>query len=256
MGGPTGPPVDGRPKGTLGGPVWRPAHAVCPLGRWYATRLACDSFAVHRVCITIDTEFPDRPCSNPLGALDELLEVLAERSTPAVFFVVGTWARVNPERASAIHAAGHQVGNHSYSHCNLARMTEEGIVEDLTECRQTLAELGIESRPWFRAPYGEMTSSRNVRNAVKRAGYEHIPWHADGGDWQPGVSATAVAEKAFAAVQQRWPRRATVLFHSWPDAAPRALAMLLDELSARGADFTTPEPPRWRRQTALWHGSR
>jgi peptidoglycan-N-acetylglucosamine deacetylase len=192
---------------------------------------------MRRVCITIDTEFPDRPCADPLGTLDHVLEVLAERRARATFFVVGGWARANPDRVAAIHRAGHSIGNHSYSHCNLARLTEQGIVEDLEECRQALSELGIDTGPWFRAPYGEMTTRREVSAAVKRAGYQHVPWNADGEDWREGSSAEEVAGKAFIRVKRRWPRTATVLFHSWPDVTPGALSLLLDELTASRAEL-------------------
>lgn len=204
----------------------------------HSSRKAWDSVAVRRVCITIDTEFPDRPCSDPLGTFDQLLELLAARQTPATFFVVGGWARANPDRVVAIPAAGHQVGNHSYSHCNLARMNGEGIVADLAECDQALSELGVETRPRFRAPYGEMGARSEVRKVVKRAGYQHVPWQADGEDWRPGASPQQVADKAFAEIKRRWPRTATVLFHSWPDVTPHALALLLDELSASRVTFT------------------
>ena len=208
---------------------------------------------MRRVCITIDTEFPDRPCNDPLGVFDELLAILAARSIPATFFVVGSWARANPDRVAAIHAAGHRIGNHSYSHCNLSRMTDEGIAADLVECRQALEELGVETRPWFRAPYGEMTSGSHVRKAVERVGYRHVPWNADGEDWRPGASAQQIVAKAFSEVKRRWPRAATVLFHSWPDATSSALPLLLDQLRASGANFTTVDQvagSRWRRHLA------
>ena len=117
---------------------------------------------MRRVHITIDTEFPDRPCSDPIATFDEMLDVLARQAVTATFFIVGSWARAHPDRVQAIHRAGHQIGNHTYSHCNLARMSPEGIMTDLSECEATLAKLGVESRPWFRAPYGELTSSRSV----------------------------------------------------------------------------------------------
>ena len=42
-------------------------------------------------------------------------------------------------------------------------------------------------------------------------------------------------------VADRWPRPAIVLLHSWPDAAPRALEIVLDRLDAQGAKFLTVE---------------
>jgi peptidoglycan-N-acetylglucosamine deacetylase len=191
-------------------------------------------------CITIDTEFPDQPARDPLGVGDELLAVLAFRNIKATFFVVGAWAQAHPDRVRAMTEAGHHIGNHSYSHCSLTRMTEPGIVDDLVACHGVLAQLGIESRPWFRAPYGETAGgSAAVKSAIRTAGYRHVHWHARGEDWRPGQSADDAAGMILRDVADRWPRPAIVLLHSWPDSAARALELVIDRLDAQGATFLT-----------------
>lgn len=193
-------------------------------------------------CITIDTEFPDQPAADPLGIGDELLRVLAAHDISATFFVVGAWARAHPDRVRAIAGAGHQIGNHSYSHRSLARMTPPGIVDDLVAGHDALAELGIESRPWFRAPYGDTAGgSAAVKTAIRTAGYRHVHWHARGEDWRPGRSAEDAARMILRDVADRWPRPAIILLHSWPDGAARALEIVIDRLDARRARFLTVE---------------
>jgi peptidoglycan/xylan/chitin deacetylase (PgdA/CDA1 family) len=194
------------------------------------------------LAVTIDTEFPDQPAKDPLGTLDRLLDVLQRRSVPATFFILGAWARAHPERVGAIRDAAHHIGNHSFSHCALGRMSAAGIVEDLTACHEVLAGLGIESRPWFRAPYGDLSHPEfDVTQAIKQAGYRHIHWHAHGEDWAPGASPESIAAALIAEVRARWPRPAIVLLHSWPDAAPAALERMMDALAPEGASFLTVE---------------
>lgn len=191
-------------------------------------------------CMTIDTEFPDQPARDPLGIADQLLEVLGARNIRATFFVVGAWARAHPDRVRAIAQAGHHIGNHSYSHCSLARMTQPGIVDDVLACHDVLADLGIDSRPWFRAPYGETAGDSDaVRSAIRTAGYRHVHWHARGEDWRPGRSADDTAAMILRDVEARWPRPAIVLLHSWPDAAAEALEIVIDRLDAQGGEFLT-----------------
>ena len=203
------------------------------------------------VAITIDTEFPDQPATDPVGALGEVLKTLAAHDTKASFFIVGSWARIHPDEVTAIRAAGHHIGNHSYAHCVLPRMSPAEIVEDLTACHDVLAELGVETRPWFRAPKGELGDSpMEVVTSVKAAGYRHIHWHASGADWQPGATGKDVAESILGSVHQRWPRPAIVLLHSWPDCAPEALALLLKRLQSNGAEFLTVDRLGWRRAVA------
>lgn len=203
------------------------------------------------MAITIDTEFPDQPARDPLKSLHEQLDVLAQRELRATFFIVGTWARSHPEHVKAIRDAGHRIGNHSYSHCLLSRMTAAGIVEDLIACSDVLAELEIETRPLFRAPQGELGHDDvDIEPAIKRAGYRHIHWHARGEDWRPGISAGRVAETVLAEVRERWPRPAIVLLHSWPDATPGALELILDQLQAEEARFLTVDELDWREALA------
>lgn len=203
------------------------------------------------VAITIDTEFPDQPARDPLGALHEMLDLLAARTVKATFFIVGAWVRAHPDHVLAIKDAAHHIGNHSYSHCVLSRMTEAGIVADLTACHEVLAELGIETRPWFRAPQGELIHEQiDVKAAIKKAGYRHVHWHAVGQDWSPEATPEGVAESIVRGVQDRWPRPAIALLHSWPDSAPRALQLVLDRLEAEGSTFLTLNQLDWRQEVA------
>jgi peptidoglycan/xylan/chitin deacetylase (PgdA/CDA1 family) len=191
--------------------------------------------------ITIDAEFPDQPARDPLGALDEILEVLARGDVRATFFLVGQWAEANSKHVAAIKQAGHGIGNHSHAHRPLPTLTETEIVEDLTACRQALANFGVETRPWFRAPRGELGQENRgtVMGAINRAGYRHIHWHARGEDWRPDLPPEDVATMVLRDVEKRWPSPAIVLLHSWPDSAPKALELVIDRLQADGAKFRT-----------------
>lgn len=203
------------------------------------------------VAITIDTEFPDQPAPDPLAALREQLEILARREIRATFFIVGAWARAHPEDVGAIRDAGHHIGNHSYSHCPLSRLTAGGIVEDLLACRDVLSDMEIETRPYFRAPQGELGHDDvDVEPAIKKAGYRHIHWHARGEDWRPGISAEQVANTAVSEVEARWPRPAIVLLHSWPEPTPHALELILDRLEGADARFVTVDQIHWRQAVA------
>jgi peptidoglycan/xylan/chitin deacetylase (PgdA/CDA1 family) len=192
------------------------------------------------VSITVDTEFPDQPAKDPLATLDQMLAMLSRQRAKATFFVVGSWARAHPDRVLALERQGHLIGNHSYAHCSLGRMTEAGITEDLTACHRVLADLGIETRPWFRAPYGDLSHDTvDVKRAIVSAGYKHVHWDARGEDWRPGRPAEEIARMTTEEVRRCWPRPAVVLFHSWPDPAPRALELTLAGLRSEGAKFVT-----------------
>jgi peptidoglycan/xylan/chitin deacetylase (PgdA/CDA1 family) len=191
------------------------------------------SRSLERVAITIDTEFPDHPARDPLGTCQELLEILRERHVPATFFIQGSWARAYPGLVARIAADSHLIGAHGYSHCNLKRMTVDGIVDDLNECHDFLLEAGVESRPWFRAPY-KLVDARDGRiaSAIQAAGYCHVHWDVGGCDWKPGLGAQEIAAITLREMNDRGLPTSIVIFHSWPDPTPQALSLVLEALTS------------------------
>jgi hypothetical protein len=67
--------------------------------------------------------FDDGP--NP-AFTPRLLDVLASHDVRATFFMVGSHAQAEPELVRRIVAAGHLIGNHSWSHPNLAIASRSG----------------------------------------------------------------------------------------------------------------------------------
>lgn len=189
--------------------------------------------SLERVAITIDTEFPDHPARDPLGTCQDLLEILRGRHVPATFFIQGSWARAYPDLVARIAEDGHLVGAHGYSHCNLKRMSADGIVDDLNQCHDVLLEAGVESRPWFRAPYGSVDDrGGRITTAIQAAGYRHVHWDVGGCDWKPALSAQEVAASTLREMNERGGPTSIVIFHSWPDPTPQALSLVLETLTS------------------------
>lgn len=62
---------------------------------------------------------------------DRVLDVLRERGVRATFFVTGREVEANPEQAASIVRAGHELGNHSYSHPARVLKTPTRIREEV-----------------------------------------------------------------------------------------------------------------------------
>ena len=89
------------------------------------------------------------PASTPV-----LLQLLARYDLKATFFVIGRQAEKYPELIERIVAAGHNVGNHSWSHDNLLMFrSSDTLATDIKQTQEVLARAGI--RPLaFRPPVG------------------------------------------------------------------------------------------------------
>jgi peptidoglycan/xylan/chitin deacetylase (PgdA/CDA1 family) len=90
----------------------------------------------------------------PLVGVPRILDLLAEYSLPATFFVPGVTADRYPQTVEAILAAGHEVGHHSYAHVSPIAQTEEEERADFERALAALRRLGVEPEG-FRCPNWE-----------------------------------------------------------------------------------------------------
>ena len=115
--------------------------------------------------------FDDGP--NP-GVTERVLEVLQHEAVPATFFMVGRHVERHPETAQAVARAGHEIGNHTYSHLKLHRVGPGRAAEEIRRGHETIAQVtGVVPRS-FRAPHGYR--SPFVARAIAPFGYQVFGW--------------------------------------------------------------------------------
>ncbi len=129
-----------------------------------------------------------------------LLDLLAKHNARATFFLIGMYARRRPEIARAILAAGHPIGNHTYSHPNLIFASTGRLREELEDCRKALEDAIGEPAPLFRPPFGGRRP--NVLRAARAMGLEPVMWSVTGFDWD-AKSAEAIVDKVVRQIARR-----------------------------------------------------
>lgn len=110
-----------------------------------------------------------------------ILDILAENKVKATFFVVGRQASHYPDVLKRIAKEGHAIGNHSWDHADLSKVTPDEINKELTETDDTIQQIAGVSPHLFRAPYGAM--SPELKKAAADKGYALIEWNVDTRDW-------------------------------------------------------------------------
>jgi peptidoglycan/xylan/chitin deacetylase (PgdA/CDA1 family) len=181
------------------------------------------------VAVTVDVEDPDQRGHGSPDDVMTILEALNTAEIRATFFVQGRWLAANPEVASAIGAAGHLVGNHSYYHTDTRLLTSSGVREDVTKAHQEIKDvLGIDARPWYRLPYGLGAESPRIQRQLRALGYQHVGWDVAVRDFSMTESDALVPSMAQAlSVQERaGATHAIVLVHSWPVVTAKAMPEL------------------------------
>jgi peptidoglycan/xylan/chitin deacetylase (PgdA/CDA1 family) len=140
-----------------------------------------------------------------------LLEVLAKYHATATFFLIGRYVRHHPEIARQIKAAGHLIGNHTFTHPNLIFVSAKKLREELDETRMVLEDAIGAPAPLFRPPFGGRRP--NVLRTARQMGLTTVMWSVTGFDWNL-PSADAIVQKVSSQVEsRRRPQSEIVLLH-------------------------------------------
>ena len=140
-----------------------------------------------------------------------LLEVLAAHQAKATFFLIGKYVRQHPEIARAVLAAGHEIGNHTYSHPNLIFAPAARLRQELEDCSKTLEDtLGSPVR-LFRPPFGGRRP--NVLRTARALGLEPIMWSVTAYDWSAQSPEVIVSHVVRQVDSRRTPQSEIVLLH-------------------------------------------
>jgi chitin deacetylase len=96
--------------------------------------------------------FDDGPTKDGTG---EILKVLEEMNVKATFFVTGAELEQNMEEGRKIVAAGHELGNHSYSHARMILVTPSFVRQEIEKTDRLIRATGYSGEINFRPPFGK-----------------------------------------------------------------------------------------------------
>jgi len=129
----------------------------------------------------------------PTTALtDDLLDLLSRYDARATFFLIGQNAADLPERAKAIHRAGHRIGNHTYTHPDAWTTRPDTLRLQLSRTTRVLEDLTGASVRVMRPPYGHPTGAMRTWCAERQQ--RMVMWDVMPGDYLQTATADRVAE--------------------------------------------------------------
>ncbi len=185
----------------------------------------------------------------------KILDILKEKNVKATFFILGVNGQANPDLVKRIYAEGHTIGNHSFTHPNMAEVPMQITDIELNATQRLIESLTGHSTRLFRAPYfgdAEPRTPDEVNPTVEaqRLGYVSVGLHLDPDDWKlvndDGTPHTPdqMVDELLKQVAITTPeeRGNIVLMHDSGGDRSATIAILpriIDELRARGYQFTT-----------------
>ncbi|MGD0902100.1 MAG: polysaccharide deacetylase family protein [Terracidiphilus sp.] len=176
---------------------------------WPGSRLFGEALIAPERPSELALTFDDGP--NPAWT-PRLLDILASHDVRATFFLLGKFAEAEPELVRRIVAGGHLIGNHSWSHPNLALTSASRVQEELARTSQTLEQIAGVTVRFIRPPFGARRPA--VFRVARSLGMTSVLWNAMTSDWRE-PSAERIAELLARRIDrlERRGRAANVVLH-------------------------------------------
>ncbi|MCL4208795.1 polysaccharide deacetylase family protein [Patescibacteria group bacterium] len=173
----------------------------------------------------------------PNEKTDEILNILDEKNIKATFYLIGEQIRLHPEEAKKIVAAGHDIGNHSYSHTRMVFKSPQFVAEEIEKTNSLIREASFSGEITFRPPYGKKFLSLPLflaKNNIKT-----IMWTLDP---LQSLQSTASAQEIAELVIKKAEPGSIVLIHPWygdKNNSRDAIAKIIDGLQSNGYQIVT-----------------
>lgn len=169
------------------------------------------------------------------GNTAAILDALKKHNAPATFFVVGNYIETSPDLVKRMVSEGHIVGNHTYHHPDMSKISSKEAFEKELGDLETLYQqtTGQPMKKYYRPPQGKFSES-NLQMA-KDMGYQTFFWSLAYVDWYQDKQPSR--EEALKKLLGRIHPGAIVLLHSTSSTNAQILDELLTKWEEMGYQF-------------------
>ncbi len=163
-----------------------------------------------------------------------ILDILAKNNITAIFFINGIHDKNFKDIIKKEYDAGHSIGNHTWDHQNLTKITHEKALNEVSSNSILIKSITGINPQFFRAPFGENT--KEIREYVKSSGMIAMNWSGSVKDWESSSKNKDVFIKNV--IKDLHPG-AIILLHEHPHTVA-FLPDLIEAIKKAGYTFTTP----------------
>ena len=158
-----------------------------------------------------------------------LLDGLKERNVKASFFVIGKMAEANPKLIQREKEEGHLIGNHTYNHVDISKISDEEAVSEIRKTNQVIEKVTKENVEYLRAPFGSWK-----KNLIGRMDVFPVAWSIDPLDWTT-ENTDEIVNKVVTEVKEN----DIILMHDCYQGSVDAALRIIDILQKEGYEFVT-----------------
>lgn len=156
----------------------------------------------------------------------DLLNVLEDDEVEATFFMLGKRVHYYPEVAQAVSQAGHEIGNHTWNHPRMSRLTSDEIDEQIEATQKAIGE-AVGYKPTFiRLPFGEqMTNKQDLEPVGYSVRVED----------EKNKKADEIAKEIVANVENG----SVIMLSDLHPSVVKATDLIINRLKSQGYEFVT-----------------
>ena len=160
-----------------------------------------------------------------------LLDGLRERGVKATFFVVGENIPGNEKLIAQMEKDGHLIGNHTYDHADISKLSDEKNCEELQKTSDLVKQITGHGTAYVRPPFGNWKDSMDCQVSMIA-----VKWTIDTLDWQSRNTAEIVNK-----VMQQISDHDMILMHDYYATSVDAALQIVDKLKKEDYEFVTVE---------------
>jgi cellulose synthase/poly-beta-1,6-N-acetylglucosamine synthase-like glycosyltransferase/spore germination protein YaaH/peptidoglycan/xylan/chitin deacetylase (PgdA/CDA1 family) len=192
----------------------------------------------HKMILTFD----DGPSAE---FTPKILDILEKDKIPATFFVIGLNAEQNIPLLQREYKDGYEIGNHTFTHHNIAEMSPERAELEMKSTRLLIESITGHSTILFRAPYNADSEPQTYEEIepiarAKKDNYITVGESIDPNDWEVNVSADTIVARTIRLAEST--NASIILLHdaggNSRKATIEALPRIIDYFTKRGCVFT------------------
>ena len=159
----------------------------------------------------------------------KILDILKEEEACATFFIVGNKALFYKEELQRMLKEGSEIGNHSYSHKWLNRLSENEFKEEINKTQKVIEDITGFTPKIFRPTYGGYSNKLKTYTDLN-----FILWNVDSEDWKV-KNTNKILNNIFKSVKDE----SIILMHDNHEYSVKALKEIIDNLKNDGYQFVT-----------------
>lgn len=173
----------------------------------------------------------------PTDHVDEVIAALAEAEVKATFYLTGREIEQLPDAAKKLVAAGHELGNHSYSHRRMVFKSPSFLREEIERTDELIRAAGYQGEITFRPPNGKKLIA--LPWILSQEDRTTVMWDVEP-DSYPDVAATS--DGIVTHVAQQVQPGSIILLHPWYESRETSRAAIqgvVETLRSQGYEFKT-----------------